>query len=99
MVFHSHDFSGELSVVDVLILLTAYNNEELYQISLVGEDTGLASRATFSRSKTSLENSGCIHSRRSPLKGSGNRHLLSLESKISKSQVIEVIESAEKFLG
>lgn len=58
--YENHDFSGSVDEVMVLLLLAAYNQEELYQVSRVGENTGVASTATFSRKKSELEEAGIV---------------------------------------
>jgi hypothetical protein len=46
--------------VTISLLVAARNNVQLYDISKWGEDVGLASKATFSRAKTTLEDKGLI---------------------------------------
>lgn len=60
-VFQEHDFSETTHVAEVLLVLAAYNQELLSDISNLGERTGAASKATFSRSKSTLEDAGVIH--------------------------------------
>ena len=49
-----------LDEVTISLLVAARNQELLYDISKWGEDVGLASKATFSRTKTKLEDMGLI---------------------------------------
>jgi len=56
-----------LDEVTISLLVAARNNELLYDISKWGEDVGLASKATFSRTKTSLEESGLIDTEKVPI--------------------------------
>ncbi|MFW6384562.1 MAG: transcriptional regulator TbsP [Halodesulfurarchaeum sp.] len=60
---------GGLSVDEVTIsLLVAARNEVLlYDISKWGEDVGIASKATFSRTKTKLEDYGLIDTEKVPI--------------------------------
>lgn len=53
--------------VDVCLLAAAKNEALLYDISTWGEDIGVASRATFSRKKTQLEDAGLIVTTKVPI--------------------------------
>lgn len=74
------DFDAMLSALDTakgngegldevtISLLVAANNEDLfYDISSWGEDVGLASEATFSRTKTRLEEMGLLETEKVPI--------------------------------
>ena len=51
-----------------LCLLAAARNEQLlYDVSRWGEEVGLASKATFSRTKTALENAGLVGTEKVPI--------------------------------
>jgi hypothetical protein len=56
-----------LDEVTISILVAARNGELLYDISKWGEDIGLASKATFSRTKTRLEDVGAIDTEKVPI--------------------------------
>jgi hypothetical protein len=56
-----------LDEVTMCILVAARNGELLYDISKWGEDVGLASKATFSRTKTRLEDVGAIDTEKVPI--------------------------------
>jgi len=56
-----------LDEVTISLLVAARNNELLYEISKWGEDVGLASKATFSRTKTRLEDMGLIDTEKVPI--------------------------------
>ncbi|MDZ7745738.1 MAG: DUF5821 family protein [Halobacteriales archaeon] len=58
---------GDLSEVTVALLVAAKNEQLLYDISKWGEDTGVASKATFSRTKTNLEEHGLIDTEKVPI--------------------------------
>lgn len=58
---------GGLSEVGVSLLMAAKHGELLYDISTWGEDVGVASRATFSRAKTQLEEQGLITTEKVPI--------------------------------
>ena len=52
--------SASLDEVMIALLIAAKNHDLLYDISKWGEDIGLASKATFSRKKSELEDAGLI---------------------------------------
>jgi len=56
-----------LDEVTISLLVAAANGELLYDISKWGEDIGLASKATFSRTKTKLEDMGLIDTEKVPI--------------------------------
>ncbi|PWG73380.1 hypothetical protein DF186_23370, partial [Enterococcus hirae] len=49
------------------LLVAAKNDVLLYDISKWGEDVGIASKATFSRTKTKLEDMGLIDTEKVPI--------------------------------
>lgn len=56
-----------LDEVTISLLVAAKNQELLYDISKWGEDVGIASKATFSRTKTTLEELGLIDTEKVPI--------------------------------
>ncbi|WP_049997130.1 transcriptional regulator TbsP [Halococcus sediminicola] len=56
-----------LNEVGVSLLVAARHEKLLYDISHWGEDTGVASKATFSRTKTRLEEQGLIETEKVPI--------------------------------
>jgi hypothetical protein len=56
-----------LDEVTISLLVAARNGVLLYDISRWGEDVGVASKATFSRTKTALEDSGLIATEKVPI--------------------------------
>lgn len=56
-----------LDEVAISLLVAARNGILLYDISKWGEDVGLASKATFSRTKTRLEETGLIDTEKVPI--------------------------------
>jgi hypothetical protein len=56
-----------LSIVEIILILAARNEILLYDISKWGEDTDIASKATFSRAKTALEDAGLIETEKVPV--------------------------------
>ena len=57
----------DLDEVAIALLVAANNKILLYDISKWGEDTGIASKATFSRTKTRLEDRGLIETEKVPI--------------------------------
>ncbi|WP_283402497.1 DUF5821 family protein [Halorubrum sp. DM2] len=67
---HAEEISNSneyLSIVEIMLILAARNEVLLYDISKWGEDTGIASKATFSRAKSALEDTGLIKTEKVPL--------------------------------
>ena len=56
-----------LDEVTISLLIAAKNEALLYDISKWGEDVGIASKATFSRTKTELEEMGIIDTEKVPI--------------------------------
>ncbi len=56
-----------LDEVTISLLVAAKNDVLLYDISKWGEDVGIASKATFSRTKTRLEDTGLIDTEKVPI--------------------------------
>lgn len=56
-----------LDEVTISLLVAAKNEELLYDISKWGEDVGIASKATFSRTKTQLEEMGLVDTEKVPI--------------------------------
>jgi hypothetical protein len=56
-----------LDKVTISLLVAAKNEELLYDISKWGEDVGIASKATFSRTKTDLEDLGLLDTEKVPI--------------------------------
>ena len=56
-----------LDEVTISLLVAARNEVLLYDISKWGEDVGIASKATFSRTKTRLEDMGLIETEKVPI--------------------------------
>jgi hypothetical protein len=61
------DDGVDLDEVTVSLLVAAKNDVLLYDISKWGEDVGIASKATFSRTKTRLEDLGIIDTEKVPI--------------------------------
>ncbi|RLM57448.1 hypothetical protein DVK02_06680 [Halobellus sp. Atlit-31R] len=56
-----------LDEVTISLLVAAKNDVLLYDVSKWGEDVGIASKATFSRTKTELEDLGLIETEKVPI--------------------------------
>ena len=56
-----------LDEVTISLVVAAKNRELLYDISKWGEDIGIASKATFSRTKTDLEDLGLLDTEKVPI--------------------------------
>jgi hypothetical protein len=56
-----------LDAVTIALLVAARNEVLLYDLSKWGEDVGIASKATFSRTKTDLEDDGVIDTEKVPI--------------------------------
>lgn len=64
---HARDAATEFDEVTLTLLVAAHNDVLLYDISKWGEDVGIASKATFSRTKTTLEDEGLIRTEKVPI--------------------------------
>jgi len=63
----ARESTGEFDEVTLTLLVAARNDVLLYDISKWGEDVGIASKATFSRTKTTLEEDGLIKTEKVPI--------------------------------
>jgi hypothetical protein len=61
------DDDRDYSHADLFLAIAAYNEELLYDISRFGEDLGIASAATFSRSKKALEDREILNTQKVPI--------------------------------
>lgn len=68
-----------LDEVTISLLVAARNEELFYDVSKWGEDVGVASKATFSRVKNRLEDSGLITTEKVPVDVGRPRQRLTLE--------------------
>ena len=59
--------SDDIDEVTASLLVAAKNDVLLYDISKWGEDVGIASKATFSRTKTRLEDAGLLDTEKVPI--------------------------------
>ncbi|MFB6282845.1 MAG: DUF5821 family protein [Halobacteria archaeon] len=85
--------------ITVALLCAARNNVLLYDISKWGEDSGVASKATFSRKKTELENSDLIDTENVPIDiGRPRLRLKFADETLQEASIEEIIEQAQTVL-
>ncbi len=86
-----------LDEVAISLLVAARNNILLYDISKWGEDVGLASKATFSRTKTRLEDLGILDTEKVPIDVGRPRLRLKLaDESMTELPADEMIERLEE---
>ncbi|WP_256686785.1 transcriptional regulator TbsP [Halococcus qingdaonensis] len=90
----------DLDEVDVSLLAAARNEALLYDISTWGEGVGIASRATFSRKKTRLEEGGLIETEKVPIDvGRPRLRLLLGDDRLRGIDADEVVSVAAELLA
>jgi len=86
-----------LDEVTISLLVAAKNEELFYDVSKWGEDVGVASKATFSRVKNELEDTGLIRTEKVPVDVGRPRQRLTIQDdrlqNASGSQLASVAES------
>ena len=91
---------GELDEIEVSLLVAAKHEQLLYDISHWGEDTGVASKATFSRTKTRLEERGLIETEKVPIDvGRPRLRLLLGEERLREADAEELASVARELLA
>lgn len=89
-----------LDEVTISLLVAAKNEELLYDISKWGEDTGVASKATFSRTKTELEEMGLIDTSKVPIDvGRPRLRLLPGDERLADADADELASVAQSLLS
>ncbi|WP_096389855.1 transcriptional regulator TbsP [Halopenitus persicus] len=88
------DLADRLDAVAVALLVAAKHGVLLYDLSKWGEDVGIASKATFSRTKTDLEDHGVIDTEKVPIDVGRPRLRLQLGSDRLRDRSIEGLASA-----
>ncbi|MDG5776413.1 DUF5821 family protein [Haloarculaceae archaeon H-GB2-1] len=93
--------NGEgLDEVTISLLVAAKNGELLYDISKWGEDIGLASKATFSRTKTKLEDMGLIDTEKVPIDvGRPRLRLMLGDDRLDSADTDELANVAQSLLA
>jgi hypothetical protein len=87
-----------LGVVYMSLLAAAKNEIQLYEISTWGEDSGVASRATFSRMKTQFEERGVITTEKIPIDVGRPRLRLLLADELRGVSAGNLVEQARKMM-
>ncbi|KAB1193983.1 hypothetical protein GJR96_11260 [Haloferax sp. MBLA0076] len=88
-----------LDEVTISLLVAARNEVLLYDISKWGEDVGIASKATFSRTKTKLEELGLIDTEKVPIDVGRPRLRLKLgDDRLADADVDDLAEVAQSLL-
>ncbi|MFB6075323.1 MAG: transcriptional regulator TbsP [Haloarculaceae archaeon] len=89
-----------LDEVTISLLVAARNEELLYDISKWGEDIGLASKATFSRTKTTLEEMGLIETEKVPIDvGRPRLRLMLGDDRLADTDIDELAGVAQGLLA
>ena len=89
-----------LDEVTVSLLVAAKNGELLYDISKWGEDVGVASKATFSRTKTRLEDNGMLDTEKVPIDvGRPRLRLLLGDQRLADADADELAAVAQELLA
>jgi hypothetical protein len=89
-----------LDEVTISLLVAARNRELLYDISRWGEDIGLASKATFSRTKTRLEERGLLDTEKVPIDvGRPRLRLLLDDERLEGAAIDELAIGAQEMLA
>lgn len=89
-----------LDEVTISLLVAAENRELLYDISKWGEDVGLASKATFSRTKTQLEDQGLLDTEKVPIDvGRPRLRLLLGDERLANADADELADVALDLLS
>ncbi|MEF8779575.1 MAG: DUF5821 family protein [Haloferacaceae archaeon] len=90
----------EIDEVTISLLVAAKNDVLLYDISKWGEDVGIASKATFSRTKTRLEDGGVIDTEKVPIDVGRPRLRLKLgDDRLAGVEAEEMVSIARDLLA
>ncbi len=89
-----------LDEVTITLLVAAKNDVLLYDISKWGEDVGIASKATFSRTKTKLEELGLIDTEKVPIDVGRPRLRLKLgDERLQETDAAELASVAQSMMA
>ncbi len=89
-----------LDEVTISLLVAAKNEVLLYDISKWGEDVGIASKATFSRTKTRLEDMGLIDTEKVPIDVGRPRLRLKFgDDRLREANTDQLASVAQNLLG
>lgn len=89
---------GALDKDEAILLLAARNECVHYDVGVWGQETGFASKATFSRKKSGLEDAGVVETEKVPVDVGRPRQRLLLESGLEELGAIELLETVESSL-
>ncbi|MFW5918700.1 MAG: transcriptional regulator TbsP [Halanaeroarchaeum sp.] len=89
----------DLDEVTISLLVAAANGVLLYDISKWGEDVGIASKATFSRTKTKLEDVGLVDTEKVPIDVGRPRLRLRLAGDLADADPEAVVATAVETLS
>lgn len=94
------DTDDWLNEVAVSLLVAAKHEQLLYDISHWGEDAGVASKATFSRTKTRLEDQGLLETEKVPIDvGRPRLRLLLGDERLREADAEELASVANEMLS
>lgn len=89
-----------LNEVTISLLVAARHEELLYDISRWGEEIGLASKATFSRTKTQLEERGLIETEKVPIEvGRPRQRLLLGDDRLREASPADLATTAQSLIA
>jgi hypothetical protein len=89
-----------LDEVTISLLVAAKNRELLYDVSKWGEDIGIASKATFSRTKTRLEENDLIDTEKVPIDvGRPRLRLLLGDEELQDADIEELVSATQSALA
>ena len=89
-----------LDAVDMSLFVAAKHELLLYDISKWGEEVGVASKATFSRAKTNLEESGLIETEKVPIDvGRPRLRLLFGEDELENADIDDLPSVAQRLVS
>ncbi|MEZ3143719.1 DUF5821 family protein [Halobaculum sp. MBLA0143] len=94
-VLSTREDGGEVDGVALSLLVVAYHEGQLYEVSRWGEDIGMASKATFSRTKTDLEDQGYVTTEKVPVDvGRPRQRLLLTDGTVADDAVATLADLA-----
>lgn len=89
-----------LDEVTVSLLVAAKNEALLYDISKWGEDVGIASKATFSRTKTRLEDMGLLDTEKVPIDiGRPRLRLMLGDDRLRDAEIAEIASTTQSIIA
>ncbi len=83
----------DVDEVSLAVVAAARNERQLYHLSRWGEEVGLASKATFSRMKSQLEERGVVETVRVPVEVGRPRQRLTLPEDLADADVAALVDA------